>query len=182
MRLCRWIIRLCLEHQSEVLHPSDFIAGYWTEEARREVVHPQTFIVEAGGVVNNIFGKNVNTGEGGVIGDSASVQGVAAGRVEGDAIGSAGGNQAWLQIEKQVDLNLLAAELAQLRAAITPSAATGDHLRAIAEVAEAEAAASKGDGLSAWEHLKKAGAWIWGAAGAVAIGVTVAIVKKQLGF
>ena len=82
-----------------------------------------------------------------------------------------------------IDLPRLAEELGRLHSALKgETTGTREQDKAVVAVADAEEAASKGDGSGALQHLKRAGGWALGVA--ERIGVTVAakaIEKAMLG-
>ncbi len=81
------------------------------------------------------------------------------------------------QIEKSVDLEQLANELAKLRLAMKQAAIEAEHDIAVSEVAKAELAAKEKDVSKVVEYLKSAGKWALDVA--VKIGVPLAIEALQ---
>jgi hypothetical protein len=67
--------------------------------------------------------------------------------------------QKWNQVQGNIDLHKLAAELATLSQQMKESAVEAGHYTALAKVKEAEEAAASADGAKVLEHLKSAGAW-----------------------
>lgn len=66
--------------------------------------------------------------------------------------------QKWNQVQGNIDLHKLAAELATLSQQMKESAVEAGHYTALAKVKEAEEAAASADGAKVLEHLKSAGA------------------------
>ena len=89
--------------------------------------------------------------------------------------------QIWKQAGKDIELPTLAAELSQLREAMHQEAGCADHDIAVGQVAEAEAAASNGDGSTALQHLKKAGEWAFDVATMIGVSVASSALKTSLG-
>jgi len=79
------------------------------------------------------------------------------------------------------DLKELAKELALLRAELGKNAKESADFESAAAVAKAEAAAEKGDGPGAFEHLKSAGKWALKIAEAVGVPVAIGALKAVLG-
>lgn len=100
-----------------------------------------------------------NTGQIGAVGTNA--------KVEGNVF-----SQRWSQLESQVDLDELAAELATLRSELRKSASSVEEDQAVANIGSAENAAKQKDGPSALKFLKAAGQWTLDVA--TKIGTTVA--------
>jgi hypothetical protein len=115
-----------------------------------------------------IMRDQYNVGQGMAVGPNAHVHDATA-------------NQVCDQAAKGLDLQALASELAQFRAALSQTAQTANHYTALAEVAAAESAAKKGDGPKALQHLKDAGLWIWDVANKVGVGLAIAGAKTALG-
>jgi hypothetical protein len=90
-------------------------------------------------------------------------------------------NQIWNKSESEIDVRKLARELTELRAALSREASEPDQFVALGEIAAAEKAAQSGDGPSALQHLKRAGAWVWDIATKVGTGVAIAAAKDALG-
>jgi len=90
--------------------------------------------------------------------------------------------QFWNQVSPETDLSMLAAELLTLRVAMRERATEPAHDLSVAEVVQAQLAASEGDGPRALSHLARAGQWALGVAGAIGTGVAVAAIKSALGF
>jgi hypothetical protein len=81
-----------------------------------------------------------------------------------------------------VDLPKLAEELAHLRSAMK-SKATGkaEEDNAIGAIANAEIAATKGDGPAAIRYLKSAGSWALEVAKEIGVKVAAELLQKQMG-
>jgi hypothetical protein len=115
-----------------------------------------------------------------VMGDQYRIEGQA-GAVGPGAI--AVGNefvQLWNSGGHDVDLDALAAELAQLRAALKSEGTRPEHDLAVAEVAQAEIAAGRADGPGALQHLKAAGRWALDVAETIGVAVATAALKTAL--
>jgi hypothetical protein len=82
----------------------------------------------------------------------------------------------------KIDLKQLAADLSLLRAAMKKEeGTTAEQDLAIGSVAAAEAAAAKGDGPGALQHLKAAGKWAFDVATNIGASVAAAALKGPLG-
>ncbi|WP_157852296.1 ATP-binding protein [Kitasatospora sp. NRRL B-11411] len=80
-----------------------------------------------------------------------------------------------------VDLEKLSDDLTRLRQAMRSAATDAEHDVAVAEVAQAMAAANGGDEKKALQHLAKAGKWAWDMANSIGASLAAAILKSQLG-
>jgi hypothetical protein len=89
--------------------------------------------------------------------------------------------QVWTANSMQIDLPVLASELAELRSRLAAQAHEPSHFIAISELAMAEQAAIAGNGAVALEKLKKAGQWTWDTATKIGIGVATAAARQALG-
>jgi hypothetical protein len=90
-------------------------------------------------------------------------------------------DKAWQQMAGSVDLNVLAAELSQLRGALRQKPTTVDEDKSIATVAEAEAEAKNGNGPGAIAKLAKAGTWVLGVAKEIGVTLAAEVLKKSIG-
>lgn len=81
----------------------------------------------------------------------------------------------------QIDLQVLAAELAILRSKMRQTAVEPEQDIAIGQIAAAEAAAKKGDATSVVGHLKSAGKWASDVATKVGVSIASEAIKKSLG-
>ena len=82
----------------------------------------------------------------------------------------------------KIDLKQLAADLSLLRAAMKKEQeTTAEQDLAIGSVAAAEAAAAKGDGPGALQHLKAAGKWAFDVATHIGASLAAAALKELLG-
>ena len=77
-----------------------------------------------------------------------------------------------------VDLQVLATELAKLRAALRSQATEPEHDLAIAEVARAEQEAKKGDAPAARSALARAGSWAREAAKLAGVPVALEVFRQ----
>jgi len=84
--------------------------------------------------------------------------------------------------ELDADLRLDAAEeLVRLRNAMKGEATgTRDQDKAIGAVADAEEAATRGDGPAALQYLKSAGEWTLGVAEKIGVGVAIEALKRAI--
>ena len=89
--------------------------------------------------------------------------------------------QVWNEAGANLDLEVLASELAQLRQALRHSATSAEEDAATGEVALAEVAANQKDGPKALAHLKNAGKWALGVAEKIGVGVATAAIKSAIG-
>ena len=89
--------------------------------------------------------------------------------------------QSWNEIRDDVDLQGLAAQLAELQGQLKSLASKGEHYDAIGDVARAENAARENDGPSVLRHLASAGKWVLGQGIKVGADLAVAYGKAQIG-
>jgi hypothetical protein len=95
--------------------------------------------------------------------------------------------QTWNQIAGDVNLSELASELDILRQHLRTKASEPEHDVAIAALAEAEMAATEGDGpqalerLSALKHVAGVGKWVLAAATTIGTAVAAQALKTALG-
>ena len=89
--------------------------------------------------------------------------------------------QTWNQLERSVDLAVLAQELTKLREALGKEATTPEHRFAIGAVEAAEHSARQKDGPKTLEYLKTAGAWSLSIAEKLGIGVATEVLKVAIG-
>jgi hypothetical protein len=89
-------------------------------------------------------------------------------------------NQAWQNLENR-DTELLARELAELRAELKTRASDAEHDLATGEVASAQLAAEKGDGPGAMAHLARVGKWALEIASSIGTTVAAAAIKAAIG-
>lgn len=89
--------------------------------------------------------------------------------------------QVWNQAAPGIDLDALARELEQLRAALKVAARSADEDVGVGEVAMAEVAARQKDGPKALAHLKAAGKWALEVAEKIGVGVATAAIKSAIG-
>jgi hypothetical protein len=89
--------------------------------------------------------------------------------------------QIWQQNQGCSDLHALAGELETLRMLMRKEATESSHDIAIGEVAAAQAAAAKGMGAKALEHLRNAGTWAFDLSTKIGVGVATAALKVALG-
>ncbi len=90
-------------------------------------------------------------------------------------------HQIWNKCGSNIDIQKLADELTTLRNDLNKTASDPDQFVALGEVAAAEKAAKSGDGPTALQHLKQAGAWVWEVATKVGTGIAIAAAKNALG-
>jgi hypothetical protein len=88
--------------------------------------------------------------------------------------------QIWQQQPQPIDLDRLAAELAQLRTSMKESGSTPEHDIATAEVARAESAAKARDGGGVLRHLQAAGKWAWETANKIGVALVVEAIKQSM--
>jgi hypothetical protein len=89
-------------------------------------------------------------------------------------------NQSWQSLENH-DTELLARELAVLRAELKVQSITAEHDLATGEVASAQLAAEKGDGPSAMAHLARVGKWALDVATSIGTTLASAAIKAAMG-
>jgi hypothetical protein len=90
-------------------------------------------------------------------------------------------NQIWSQQASRIDLVTLAAELSLLRSEMRKHGSKPEDDLALAEVTQAEIAASNGDGAKSMSHLSKAGKWALSLATSIGAGVAVEAIKATMG-
>jgi hypothetical protein len=84
----------------------------------------------------------------------------------------------------ELDMELLAQQLAELRTALTAQASTSEHARAIDVIASAQIAAIQNDQHEALAHLArltKAAKWVVGVAGSIGVPVAIAAINNAFG-
>ena len=114
-----------------------------------------------GGTLGSVLGDTAIDVQGTVMDDNYTTgQAGAVGPISSSANNTF--NQVWSQNAASVDLDALAAELATVRAEMRKRAGTPQDDLALAEIGEAQVAASEKDGPRAIEHLAKAGKWALG--------------------
>lgn len=89
--------------------------------------------------------------------------------------------QIWNDASTNINLHQLAAELAQLRSALKEKAQSAEEDAAVGEVALAEVAASRQDGVKALTHLKNGGRWTLDIAEKIGVAVAAGAIKTALG-
>jgi hypothetical protein len=130
--------------------------------------------ISEGGSVTVVYagdGTIINTQKGQIdmsehwqnIANTGTAGAIAGGNITGSNIVGTGDQtvtQSWGQFAETADLKQLSTELQALRTELRSRAASNpDHDIAIAEVAQAEKAAAKGDQASLRDHLARAGKW-----------------------
>lgn len=130
-----------------------------------------TFIQEAGNVNSSggvLVGDEYTVGQAGAVGPHSSAHDMSF-------------TQVWNQAAGDINLPALKGELTSLRAAMKEKSTEPEHDIAVAEVATAEVAASKGDGPKVMEHLARAGRWALSIATAIGTTVAAAAIKTAIG-
>lgn len=90
-------------------------------------------------------------------------------------------SQVWNNSSNQLNLEILAEELAELRKHLRELAKEPEHDISVAAIAEAEVAAKSSDGPKTLEYLARAGKWALEAATKIGVSVTTEALKKSLG-
>jgi hypothetical protein len=91
-------------------------------------------------------------------------------------------NQIWIQAENDIDLTALADQLSQLRSKMrAASSGTPEEDVAIAELAQAEVAAKKGDGTSVMGHLANVGKSTFDIAKQIGIEIAAKAIAMSMG-
>jgi hypothetical protein len=116
-----------------------------------------------------------------VMGDRYDVQGQVAAVGPNAHVHDVTFNQLWEQSSEQIDLQTLAAELGNLRAALRSEAKTPDDDQIVADIGQAELAAKNGNGPDALRHLRNAGKWALGVATSIGAAVAAAAIKSAAG-
>ena len=88
-------------------------------------------------------------------------------------------NQVWNDVEKQIDLEVLAADLSSLRDQLQRGAVEPEHHVSLGAIASAELAAKEGNGPAVMEALSNAGKWAFDNATKIGVGVAVAALIRQ---
>ena len=89
--------------------------------------------------------------------------------------------QVWNRLSADTNLSALADDLGKLRTAMRERANEPGEDLALAEVSQAQLAATEGDGPRALSHLAKAGQWTLGIATAIGANLAAAAIKSALG-
>jgi hypothetical protein len=89
--------------------------------------------------------------------------------------------QVWNRLAADTNLSALADDLGKLRTALRERANEPGEDLALAEVSQAQLAATEGDGPRALSHLAKAGQWALGIATAIGANLAAAAIKSALG-
>jgi hypothetical protein len=89
--------------------------------------------------------------------------------------------QVWNRLSADTNLSALADDLGKLRTAMRERANEPREDLALAEVSQAQLAATAGDGPKALSHLAKAGQWALGIATAIGANLATAAIKSALG-
>ena len=116
-----------------------------------------------------------------VMGDRYDVRGQVAAVGPNAHVHDATFNQLWNQSSEQIDLQALAEELGNLRAALRSEAKTPDDDQIVADIGQAELAAKNGNGPDALRHLRNAGKWALGVATSIGAAVAAAAIKSAIG-
>lgn len=88
--------------------------------------------------------------------------------------------QQWKLAERNIQLEVLAAELNALCQKLSTVATLPGHYVSISHIAAAEIAAKEANGSKALECLSKAGQWAWDVATKVGTGVMTELAKKAI--
>lgn len=89
--------------------------------------------------------------------------------------------QSWDEISDDVDIQTLAAQLAELQNQLKSLASEPDHYDVIGDVARAQNAARQNDGPGTLRHLASAGKWALDLGIKIGAGLAVAAAKAKLG-
>ena len=89
--------------------------------------------------------------------------------------------QVWNRLSADTNLSALADDLGKLRTAMRERANEPGEDLAVAEVSQAQLAATAGDGPQALSHLSKAGQWALGVATSIGASLAAAAIKSALG-
>ncbi|WP_312834055.1 hypothetical protein [Comamonas sp.] len=90
-------------------------------------------------------------------------------------------NQVFQQAASEIDLSVLASELATLRSSLRQQATEIEHDQAVACIGAAESAAKKQDGAGALSHLKSAGMWTFDVATKIGTTVAASAIQTAMG-
>ena len=88
--------------------------------------------------------------------------------------------QVGAETNESINFSVLSDELSTLRQILGERAASPEEILAVAEVTQAQLAATKGDGPSVLRHLKSAGGWALDLAKAVGMRVVVDMFAKAM--
>jgi hypothetical protein len=122
----------------------------------------------AASIQGDVMGDKYTVGQAGAVGPKSSAHDISF-------------TQVWNQSADAIDLPALKNDLTALRAALKAEAKEPEEDIAVAEVAAAEVAASKGDGPKVLEHLAKAGRWALKVATEIGTLVAAAAINTALG-
>lgn len=90
-------------------------------------------------------------------------------------------NQIWNENKNDIDLSVLAKELAKLRIELKKEGSEPDHDISIGAIASAESSAREGDGQKTLEYLSKTGKWALDVATKIGVPVATEALKKAIG-
>lgn len=90
-------------------------------------------------------------------------------------------NQIWNENKNDIDLSVLAKELAKLRTELKKEASEPDHDISIGTIASAESSAREGNGPKTLEYLSKTGKWALDVATKIGVPVVTEALKKAIG-
>ena len=89
--------------------------------------------------------------------------------------------QTWNENKNDIDLSVLAKELAKLRTELKKEASEPDHDISIGAIASAENSAREGNGPKTFEYLSKTGKWALDVATKIGVPVATEVLKKVIG-
>jgi hypothetical protein len=136
----------------------------------------RTIVYQIGGTMVTAGGQNVEASGGSNIGN------VVGGDVDNSNLTSSQNvSDSWKSFTGSHDLQALAEELETLRSGLAQQATKPEHYSALAEVASAQIAASKGDAEGTRTALGKVGTWVFSTATALGVAVAAAAIKAATG-
>jgi hypothetical protein len=115
-----------------------------------------------------IMGDQYNVQQAGAVGPNAQAQNMSF-------------NQIWINSAQNIDLDILAAELASLGARLKEEAKEPEQYTAIGNVMSAEKEARQGNGAKMLEYLSKTGQWVLEMAKSIGVPVAIEALKRAMG-
>lgn len=161
------VVKLVVRDISKGKSISEICAGAndFVHERTDELL-PGTKLILRNGVVT--MGDQYNVGQAGAVGKGAKAENMTF-------------NQIQMNRQDEVDITELSTELSRLREAMLRNAKIPEHFVEIGTVAEAEAAAKKGNKSKALEALAKVGKWSLDTATTIGTSVAAEAIKISLG-
>jgi hypothetical protein len=144
----------------------EIIGGLRKQQELRQN-YQTTVQLGSGSIFEMIMGDQYKAGQAGALGPGAHAQDM-------------NFQQIWNDKSNDLDLGKLAKELSSLRCAMKKESVTLEHDRAVGEIAAAEEAASKGEGIMVLRRLAAAGKWALDVATQIRAGLVVEVLRSSL--